>query len=57
MEKIAIVGSGMAGFGAAYQLHSAGLKPEMYDKNPYFGGHTASFRNDRDFLFDHWRPN
>jgi protoporphyrinogen oxidase len=52
MEKIAIVGSGMAGFGAAYQLHAAGLKPVMYDKNSYFGGHTASFRNDRDFLFD-----
>ncbi len=42
----------MAGFGAAYRLHAEGLTPTMYDKNPYHGGHTASFRHDGGFLFD-----
>lgn len=52
MPNIVILGSGMAGFGAAYRLHAEGLKPVMYDKNDYFGGHTASFRGDSGFLFD-----
>jgi protoporphyrinogen oxidase len=52
MEKMVILGSGMAGFGAAYQLHTEGITPVMYDKNSYHGGHTASFRYDSGFLFD-----
>jgi protoporphyrinogen oxidase len=52
MQDIVILGSGMAGFGAAYRLSSEGVKPVMYDKNPYHGGHTASFRSDSGFLFD-----
>ena len=52
MSNIVILGSGMAGFGAAYRLHSHGVKPVMYDKNAYHGGHTASFRYDAGFLFD-----
>ncbi len=52
MSNIVILGTGMAGFGAAYQLHSEGLTPVMYDKNAYHGGHTASFRYDTGFLFD-----
>jgi len=42
----------MAGFGAAYRLHSEGITPVMYDKNAYYGGHTASFRYETGFLFD-----
>lgn len=42
----------MAGFGAAYKLHSEGVTPVMYDKNSYHGGHTASFRDESGFLFD-----
>jgi protoporphyrinogen oxidase len=42
----------MAGFGAAYRLHGAGVTPVMYDKNEYHGGHTTSFRYDTDFIFD-----
>ena len=42
----------MAGFGAAHRLHSEGIKPVMYDKNAYYGGHTASFRFASEFLFD-----
>jgi protoporphyrinogen oxidase len=51
MSNIIVLGTGMAGFGAAYRLHSEGITPVMYDKNDYHGGHTASFRN-RGFLFD-----
>ncbi len=50
--NIAVLGSGMAGFGAAYQLHAQGITPVMYDKNDYHGGHTASFRSESGFLFD-----
>ena len=33
MERIAILGSGMAGFGAAHRLHEEGMPSVMYDKN------------------------
>ena len=52
MPNIVVLGSGMAGFGAAYRLHSEGIKPVMYDQNSYYGGHTASFRHDEGFVFD-----
>jgi protoporphyrinogen oxidase len=42
----------MAGFGAASYLHDKGVRPVVYDKNPYFGGHTASLRDKNGFLFD-----
>jgi protoporphyrinogen oxidase len=50
--NVVVLGTGMAGFGAAYRLHAEGITPVMYDKNPYRGGHTASFRFDSGFLFD-----
>jgi len=49
--KIAILGSGMAGLGAARYLRAEGLSSAVYDKNPYPGGHTASHRLDG-FVFD-----
>lgn len=52
MQDIVILGTGMAGFGAAYRLSNEGVTPVMYDKNPYHGGHTASFRSESGFLFD-----
>ncbi|HVO63572.1 MAG TPA: NAD(P)-binding protein [Terriglobales bacterium] len=52
MPKIVVLGTGMAGFGAAFRLHAEGIAPVMYDKNAYHGGHTASFRYDSGFLFD-----
>ena len=42
----------MAGFGAAQRLRAEGLRPTLYDKASYFGGHTASFRDANGFLFD-----
>lgn len=50
--NIVVLGSGMAGFGAAHRLRAEGIAPVMYDKNAYYGGHTASFRYDSGFLFD-----
>jgi protoporphyrinogen oxidase len=52
MPKIVVLGTGMAGFGAAHRLFAEGITPVMYDKNAYYGGHTASFRYDTGFLFD-----
>jgi protoporphyrinogen oxidase len=42
----------MAGFGAATHLHAEGIRPVVYDRNYYYGGHTASFRDKKGFLFD-----
>lgn len=52
MPNIVILGTGMAGFGAAHRLSAEGIAPVMYDKNSYHGGHTASFRSESGFLFD-----
>ena len=50
--RIVVLGTGMAGMGAAYRLHQEGIAPDLYDKNPYYGGHTMSFRYETGFLFD-----
>lgn len=50
--NIIVLGSGMAGYGAAHRLSAEGIAPVMYDKNSYYGGHTASFRSQSGFLFD-----
>jgi len=52
MENVAILGTGMAGWGAAYRLHQEGVASVAYDKNDYYGGHTASFRHASGFVFD-----
>ena len=52
MPEFAILGTGMAGSGAAYRLHAKGIVPTMYDMNTYYGGHTASFRYEPGFVFD-----
>jgi protoporphyrinogen oxidase len=52
MPNIVVLGTGMAGFGAAHRLHAEGITPVMYDKNSYYGGHTASFRYETGFMFD-----
>ncbi len=53
MSNIVVIGTGMAGFGAAHRLSAAGVRPVVYDQNGYFGGHTASFRDEASgFLFD-----
>ncbi|HKQ25246.1 MAG TPA: NAD(P)-binding protein [Burkholderiales bacterium] len=52
MKNIVVLGTGMAGFGAASFLHGKDVRPVVYDKNAYYGGHTASFRDKNGFLFD-----
>ena len=47
-----IIGSGMAGFGAAYALNRKKIKPLMFEGNSYYGGHTASYKFDDGFIFD-----
>ncbi len=52
MERIAILGSGMAGFGAAHRFHTEGHRATLYEKRPYHGGHTASYAFDNGFTID-----
>ena len=52
MANVVILGTGMAGFGAAHRLSEGGVRAAMYDKNPWYGGHTKSFRHDPGFTFD-----
>lgn len=52
MENIAILGSGMAGFGAAHRLHIQGHHATLYEKRPYYGGHTASYAFENGFTID-----
>ena len=52
MTNIVVLGTGMAGFGAANRLRTEGIRPTLYDKNSHYGGHTASFRDPKGFLFD-----
>src|SRR5262245_58380793 len=42
----------MAGFGASHRLTAEGERPVVYEKSAYMGGHTASFVDDKGFLFD-----
>lgn len=50
--SVAILGTGMAGCGAMHRLTGEGLEPIVFDKAPYFGGHTASFAHEGGYVFD-----
>jgi len=49
---VAILGTGMAGCGAIHRISGEGLEPIVFDKAPYFGGHTASFSHEGGYTFD-----
>ncbi len=51
MTGTIILGSGMAAWGATDRLLAEGITPRLFDKNPFPGGHTATFENNG-FLFD-----
>jgi protoporphyrinogen oxidase len=51
-NNIVVVGSGMAGFGAVHRLKGESIRPVLYERSSYYGGHTAAFRNENGFLFD-----
>src|SRR5258708_25842631 len=42
----------MAGFGAVRRLKGESIRPVLYERSPYYGGHSAAFRNENGFLFD-----
>ena len=52
MSEICVLGTGMAGYGAAHWLTQAGIRPMIFDKKGHFGGHTASFQFDGKYTFD-----
>lgn len=52
MTRIAVLGSGMAGFGAVHRLFNEGMTADLYEQKPYHGGHTASFKFEGGFTFD-----
>ena len=47
-----ILGSGMAGLGAAYRLHCTGAGSVLFDQHAYYGGHTSSHRFQGGWTFD-----
>lgn len=51
-KTIAVLGAGMAGFGAAYALHEEGIKSTIYEARPRLGGHTSTHFYDDGFAFD-----
>lgn len=51
MTRVAILGSGMAGFGAAHRLRAMGVEPVIFEKLAHYGGHTASYQH-QGFTYD-----
>ncbi len=52
MLPIVVLGTGMAGFGAARHLASERVPFEIYDKSPYYGGHTRTYTHPGGWIFD-----
>jgi protoporphyrinogen oxidase len=52
-KKVVIIGAGPTGLGAAYKLNEIGHKDwEVYEKNSYVGGLSASFKDEKGFWWD-----
>ncbi len=51
-KNVMILGSGMAGLGAASHLRKHGVDAPIFEKNSFPGGHTATFVHDTGFIFD-----
>jgi protoporphyrinogen oxidase len=52
MKNFAVIGTGMAGFGAAHALHEEGIRPILFDQHDHIGGHTASYVFPGGWTFD-----
>jgi protoporphyrinogen oxidase len=52
MSEFCVIGTGMAGYGAAHKLEEAGIRAIIFDKRGHYGGHTASYRIDGRYTFD-----
>lgn len=44
MERVAIVGGGIAGVAAAWSLHRSGYRVELFERGPALGGNARTFR-------------
>jgi protoporphyrinogen oxidase len=52
-KRILIIGAGPTGLGAAWRLQELGYKNwEIYEKNSYVGGLSASFTDNKGFTYD-----
>lgn len=51
-KPLVVLGSGMAGLGAAYRFNGAGARPVLYDQHSHLGGHTSSFQYPGGWTFD-----
>jgi protoporphyrinogen oxidase len=52
-QKIVIIGCGPTGLGASYRLKELGYTNfQMYDRLPYIGGLSASFKDEAGFTWD-----
>ncbi len=51
-KDIAILGGGMAGFGAAHRLNQEGVRPILYEARERIGGHTSTHFYGDGFVFD-----
>ena len=40
--KVGVVGGGISGLGAAYELAKAGVHVVLYEKEDYIGGHART---------------
>src|SRR5262249_36292716 len=51
-RRVAVLGTGMSGFGAGSTLGASTVPFTCYDCNDFFGGHTRSLRYPAGFVFD-----
>ncbi|HZO83823.1 MAG TPA: NAD(P)-binding protein [Verrucomicrobiae bacterium] len=52
MGEICVLGTGMAAYGAAHRFVEEGLKPVLFDKQSFYGGHTATHCYEGKYTFD-----
>lgn len=52
MNKIIILGAGMAGYGASHKLKQSGIETITFEKENHIGGHCASYIFDNKWVFD-----
>jgi protoporphyrinogen oxidase len=50
--RVCVLGSGMAGFGAAHRFNEVGLRAVVFEQRSYHGGHTASHAFPEGYVFD-----
>lgn len=52
MDKVIILGAGMAGYGAAKKLTENNVPIHVFEKENHYGGHCASYTFDKKWIFD-----